>query len=171
MLLMDRSALRCGHSGSDCPRQRRFVHVSFVKARKVDDGDADAVLCPFRSALQHLERETEPTMREALRVQMMEFGRTPKQLFRKPHPRRRVAVTGGTPAASCGCFGGSSTAQPARPAANVLHPTFVQVVLGQLPHWHSRTSCVMRTLRVTEVALSLRAQYSCCGFSLKGGCL
>ncbi len=83
-----------------------------------------------RSALQHLERETEPTMREALRVQMMEFGRTPKQLFRKPHPRRRVAAARGTPAASCPCFGGSSTAQPARPAANVLHPTFVQVTLG-----------------------------------------
>ena len=67
-------------------------------------------------------------MREALRVQMMEFGRTPKQLLRKPHPRRRVAVTGGTPAAACcGCFGGPSTAQAARPAANVLHPTFVQV--------------------------------------------
>ncbi len=58
----------------------------------------------------------------------MEFGRTPKQLLRKPHPRRRVAVTGGTPAAACcGCFGGPSTAQAARPAANVLHPTFVQV--------------------------------------------
>ena len=67
-------------------------------------------------------------MREALRVQMMEFGRTPKQLLRKPHPRRRVAVTGGTPAAACcGCFGGPSAAQAARPAANVLHPTFVQV--------------------------------------------
>lgn len=81
-------------------------------------------------ALQHLEQETEPTMQEALRVQMMEFGRTPKQLFRKPHPRRRVAVTGGTPAAACcGCFGSPSKAQAARPAANVLHPTFVQVQL------------------------------------------
>ena len=79
-------------------------------------------------ALQHLEQETDPTMREALRVQMMVFGRTPKQLFWKPHPRRRVAVTGGTPAAACcGCFGGPSKAQAARPAANVLHPTFVQV--------------------------------------------
>ena len=29
-------------------------------------------------------------LREALRVQMMEFGRTPRQLFTKPHPRRRV---------------------------------------------------------------------------------
>ena len=29
-------------------------------------------------------------MREALRVQMMEFGRTPRQLFRQPHPKRQV---------------------------------------------------------------------------------
>jgi hypothetical protein len=56
-------------------------------------------------------------MREALRVQMMEFGRTPQQLFSKPHPRRRPTC--------CGCFG-PSPAQAARPA-NVLHPTMVQV--------------------------------------------
>ena len=63
-------------------------------------------------------------MREALRVQMMEFGRTPKQLFRKPHPRRRVAVTGGKPAGACGCFGGPPPAQGCpsgrqRPAPNL----------------------------------------------------
>ena len=31
-------------------------------------------------------------LREALRVQMMEFGRTPRQLFTKPHPRRKVLL-------------------------------------------------------------------------------
>ncbi|EIE27335.1 hypothetical protein COCSUDRAFT_5003, partial [Coccomyxa subellipsoidea C-169] len=39
-------------------------------------------------ALAQLEEEMDAVMREALRVQMMEFGRTPKQLFAKPHPRR-----------------------------------------------------------------------------------
>ena len=99
-------------------------------------------VCTCCSALQHLEQETNPTMREALRVQMMEFGRTPKQLFRKPHPRRRVAVTGGKPAGACGCFGGPPAAQAARPAANVLHPTFVQV-RHELPP-HSLATCHLR---------------------------
>ncbi len=70
-------------------------------------------------ALEELEKETQDVMREALRVQMMEFGRTPKQLFTKPHPRRRPTC--------CSCFGAPQpSAQAARPA-NVLHPTLVQV--------------------------------------------
>lgn len=80
-------------------------------------------------ALAQLEEERDAVMREALRVQMMEFGRTPKQLFAKPHPRRRVAGTGGAllnPFCG-GCFGGSAAASASARPANVLHPTFVQV--------------------------------------------
>ena len=46
------------------------------------------------SALKQLQEEDDPVLREALRVQMMEFGRTPRQLFTKPHPRRKVSVRG-----------------------------------------------------------------------------
>ena len=45
-------------------------------------------LLPCR-ALDVLEQERSPAMREALRAQMMEFGRTPKQLFAQPHLQRR----------------------------------------------------------------------------------
>ncbi|BDA48009.1 probable protein FAN at N-terminal half [Coccomyxa sp. Obi] len=79
-------------------------------------------------ALAQLEQEKDAGMREALRLQMMEFGRTPKQLFTKPHPKRRVAVTGGpllNPFCG-GCFGSSGNAAPSVRPANVLHPTFVQ---------------------------------------------
>lgn len=63
-------------------------------------------------------------VREAWRVQMMEFGRTPKQLYTEPHPRRRPTC--------CSCFSpGPGHAQSARPA-NVLHPTLVQVLLPHL---------------------------------------
>ncbi len=83
----------------------------------------------YDRALAQLEQEKDAGMREALRLQMMEFGRTPKQLFTKPHPKRRVAVTGG-PVINpfCGgCFGSSGSAVPSVRPANVLHPTFVQV--------------------------------------------
>ena len=50
-----------------------------------------------RSALRQLEEEQDQVMREALRVQMMEFGRTPQQLFWRKHPKRRVAQTGVIP--------------------------------------------------------------------------
>ena len=43
-----------------------------------------------RRALKQLQQEEDPVMREALRVQMMEFGRTPRQLFTRPHPKRKV---------------------------------------------------------------------------------
>lgn len=45
-------------------------------------------LLPCR-ALDVLEQERSPAMRDALRAQMMEFGRTPKQLFTQPHLQRR----------------------------------------------------------------------------------
>lgn len=41
-------------------------------------------------ALDMLAQEEDPVMREALRTQMMEFGRTPKELFEGPHPRRHL---------------------------------------------------------------------------------
>ncbi|GAB4819113.1 hypothetical protein N2152v2_006159 [Parachlorella kessleri] len=46
-------------------------------------------------AAKYLEQEQDPVMREALRLQMMEFGRTPRQLFTKRHPKRRVSSMGG----------------------------------------------------------------------------
>lgn len=36
--------------------------------------------CLLRSATKYLEQERDPVMREALRLQMMEFGRTPRQV-------------------------------------------------------------------------------------------
>ena len=33
---------------------------------------------------------TDPEMRAAIELQIKEFGQTPKQLFRKPHPKRRI---------------------------------------------------------------------------------
>ncbi len=86
-------------------------------------------------ALAQLEQEKGEVMREALRLQMMEFGRTPKQLFTKPHSKRRVAVTGGpllNPFCG-GCLGSSGSAAPSVRPTNVLHPTFVQVSSPFLP--------------------------------------
>ncbi len=61
-------------------------------------------------------------MREALRVQMMEFGRTPRQLFRKPHPRRKVRQIGDVRAR---CFGIRPARAPVSPRPpNVLRPAF-----------------------------------------------
>lgn len=41
-------------------------------------------------ALDYLDKVTDPTKRNADFVQMIEFGRTPKQLFTRKHPKRRV---------------------------------------------------------------------------------
>ncbi|KAK2079193.1 hypothetical protein QBZ16_002884 [Prototheca wickerhamii] len=44
-------------------------------------------------ALRYLEgnpSDTPGTLAAGLRTQMLEFGRTPRQLFRRPHPRRRA---------------------------------------------------------------------------------
>lgn len=61
-------------------------------------------------------------MQDALRVQMMEFGRTPQQLFLKKHPKRRVLVTGGRP--SICCFPPTTPrAVVRRPNTNLLRPT------------------------------------------------
>ena len=67
-------------------------------------------------------------MREALRVQMMEFGRTPHMLFTKKHPRRRVVATGARPAICC-----FKPQPPERstPTSNVLRPVF-QVLASKL---------------------------------------
>lgn len=63
------------------------------------------------SAIKQLQSEEDPVLREALRVQMMEFGRTPRQLFRKPHPKRRVRLAG------CSFH---KTALPAHPCRGLL---------------------------------------------------
>jgi len=46
-------------------------------------------------ALEQLNKAKDPMLKEALRVQMMEFGRTPKQLFLKKHPKKKGGGGGG----------------------------------------------------------------------------
>lgn len=74
-------------------------------------------------ALKQLEREEDGVMREALRVQMMEFGRTPRQLFRRPHPKRNVTASGD---AQTKCWGMRKTRRPSSPRRhpNILRPAF-----------------------------------------------
>ena len=83
----------------------------------------------LRSALKLLEGETDAAMREALRVQMMEFGRTPRRLFRYGHPRRRAAVTGARPPPPlCGCLRVAQSPAPAPRAANPSQPEVLVTV-------------------------------------------
>ena len=70
-------------------------------------------------ALEQLEKEEAPRIREALRVQMMEFGRTPRQLFSKPHPKRKVHFDGRRGA--CSCLAPAAPRHPQRPI-NILSP-------------------------------------------------
>ncbi|KAL4452133.1 hypothetical protein ABPG75_007795 [Micractinium tetrahymenae] len=65
-------------------------------------------------ALQWLASERDPAMRDALRLQMMEFGRTPRQLFTRKHPKRRVLGRGGM-MACLGCFALPTAAAAPRP--------------------------------------------------------
>lgn len=61
---------------------------------------------------RELDKTTDPELRRAIKLQMCEFGRTPRQLFTKSHPRRRVGF--GAPS----CFGPSATPAIAGPAAS-----------------------------------------------------
>ncbi|KAK9868121.1 hypothetical protein WJX84_006728 [Apatococcus fuscideae] len=70
-------------------------------------------------ALEQLEKEESARIREALRVQMMEFGRTPRQLFSRPHPKRKVHFDGRRGA--CACFLPAAPRHPQRPI-NILGP-------------------------------------------------
>lgn len=72
-------------------------------------------------ALQLLEQESDPAVQDALRVQMMEFGRTPQQLFTSRHPKRRVLATGARPRICC-FPPGPPKRPPPRPPANLLRP-------------------------------------------------
>jgi len=84
---------------------------------------------PARSALSLLEDESDPAVREALRVQMMEFGRTPRRLFRRPHPPRRAAATGGAAGAGLWrCLHGRQLPPAAPRAANPSRPEVVATV-------------------------------------------
>ncbi|XRB05769.1 factor associated with neutral sphingomyelinase activation [Pycnococcus provasolii] len=63
---------------------------------------------------KELEKVKDPELRRAIKLQMCEFGRTPRQLFTKAHPRRRVGVYTSVfapcfgPSASVGSAGGST---------------------------------------------------------------
>ena len=46
-------------------------------------------LFPFFFGIQ---REQDPLQRASIETQILEFGQTPMQLFKSPHPRRRCAV-------------------------------------------------------------------------------
>ncbi|KAI3438042.1 hypothetical protein D9Q98_000485 [Chlorella vulgaris] len=72
-------------------------------------------------ALRFLHQEGDPLMREALRLQMMEFGRTPRQLFTRKHPKRRVLGRGGSALACFGCFAPLAQQQLPRVSTNLLH--------------------------------------------------
>ena len=98
------------------------------------------LLNALRSALKLLEGETDAAMREALRVQMMEFGRTPRRLFRYPHPPRRAAVTGArSPPPLCGCLRVAQSPAPAPRAANPSQPEVVDTVW--VTSWMECTRC------------------------------
>ncbi|KAK9819324.1 hypothetical protein WJX74_006280 [Apatococcus lobatus] len=70
-------------------------------------------------ALEQLDKEESLRIKEALRVQMMEFGRTPRQLFSKPHPKRKVHFDGRR--GTCSCLAPSAPRHPKRPI-NILGP-------------------------------------------------
>lgn len=77
-------------------------------------------------------------MQDALRVQMMEFGRTPQQLFTKKHPKRRVGTTGDRPRICC-FPAAPSQRSTMRPSTNLLRPTY------QVPcAWIDLKHCVQR---------------------------
>jgi len=59
-------------------------------------------------------------------VQMMEFGRTPRRLFRRPHPPRRAAATGAAAGAGLWrCLPGRQLPPAAPRAANPSRPEVV----------------------------------------------
>eukprot|EP00887_Chlorella_sp_A99_P007641 scaffold20.g7641.t1 len=67
-------------------------------------------------ALRYLQQEQDPVMRQALRLQMMEFGRTPRQLFSRKHPKRSSLGGGLGPLAVCLCLAAPPQPPPPRPA-------------------------------------------------------
>ncbi|KAK9807012.1 hypothetical protein WJX72_010768 [[Myrmecia] bisecta] len=109
----------------EAPLVSRRLHkwIDLIFGRKAQGKRAEAANNVFHYltyddiALKQLAMEKDPVMREALRVQMMEFGRTPKQLFKRKHPQRKVHFHTGT-----GCCG--VRAQPSFPArpANFIGP-------------------------------------------------
>ena len=44
----------------------------------------------YSSLLSITKRFLDPAMKAAIELQIKEFGQTPKQLFREPHPKRRT---------------------------------------------------------------------------------
>lgn len=106
----------------------------------------------LRSALKLLEGETDAAMREALRVQMMEFGRTPRRLFRYGHPRRRAAVTGArAPPPLCGCLRVAQSPAPAPRAANPSQPEVLITVRARFD-WGAQNA----GQRTHELGVSVR---------------
>ena len=51
-----------------------------------------------------LEKLKEGPMAKAVRDQINEFGRTPRQLFSKPHVRRKILITREYPTLRCFSF-------------------------------------------------------------------
>ena len=74
-------------------RLHKWIDLIFgVKSRGEPAVEADNVfhyLTYDEIAFAELENESEPLLKDALQVQIMEFGRTPSQLFKKKHPRRK----------------------------------------------------------------------------------
>lgn len=75
-------------------RLHQWIDLVFgVKSRGEKAVQADNVfhyLTYDEIALEQLSKAKDPMLKEALRVQMMEFGRTPRQLFLKKHPKKRA---------------------------------------------------------------------------------
>ena len=75
-------------------RLHKWIDLVFgVKQRGAAAVQADNVfhfLTDDEMAVKILERERDPALRSAYEAQMREFGRTPKQLFAKKHPKRKA---------------------------------------------------------------------------------
>lgn len=107
-------ALECPYVSS---KLHKWINLVFgYKSRGPAAEAADNVfhyLTYDEIATRYLNQEQDDVMREALRLQMMEFGRTPRQLFTRRHPKRKIAQSPLLACLACG------PAQIRRPASSV----------------------------------------------------
>lgn len=104
-----REALECDYVSA---RLHLWIDLIFgYKQRGPDAVEADNVFyhLTYEGAVD-LEAMTDPTEREAVQAQIMEFGNTPKQLFTIPHPARNAGSRG------------RSASRPPDPSAELAQP-------------------------------------------------